>query len=98
MHVTLVHIHVKSGYRDVFIEATGINHVNSIQEAGNLRFDVLQDAENPDRFILYEAYKDADAAAAHKQTSHYLKWRDTVAEMMADPRQGVSYVGLYPQL
>jgi autoinducer 2-degrading protein len=96
MHVTLVHIHVKPEAVAEFIAACRENHENSIQEAGNRRFDVLQDPTEPGRFILYEAYASAEDAAAHKTTAHYLKWRDTVAAMMAEPRQGVNYLGLYP--
>lgn len=95
MQVTVVHVHVKSDRVDDFIAATRDNHLESIQEAGNLRFDVIQQADDSTRFILYEAYIDAAAAAAHKQTAHYLKWRDTVADWMASPRYGVVYQGLY---
>ena len=97
MQVTLVHVYVKSAHIDDFIAATQLNHEASIQEAGNRRFDVLQAPDNPSHFILYEAYASAEAAAAHKKTAHYLVWRDTVAEWMAEPRQGVSYEGLFPQ-
>jgi len=96
MHVTLVHIHVKPEHVAEFIEATRNNHQASVQEPGNLRFDVLQSAEDPTRFVLYEAYRDADAAAAHKQTAHYAAWRDTVTGWMAEPRRGVPYHGLMP--
>ncbi len=97
MHVTLVHVQVKSAHIDDFIAATKLNHEASIQEPGNCRFDVLQSPENCSHFVLYEAYISAEAAAAHKQTAHYLAWRDKVANWMAEPRQGVSYVGLFPQ-
>ncbi len=97
MHVTLVHVQVNPDHIDDFIAATKINHEASIQESGNRRFDVLQSPENPSHFILYEAYASAEAAAAHKETAHYLTWRDTVATWMAEPRQGVRYDGLFPQ-
>jgi len=97
MHVTLVHVQVKTAHIDDFIAATRLNHEASIRESGNRRFDVLQSPENPDHFILYEAYASAEAAAAHKHTAHYLAWRDTVADWMAEPRQGVPYEGLFPQ-
>ena len=97
MHVTLVHIHVKPEHIESFIAATQLNHEASIKEPGNCRFDVLQTPENPAQFILYEAYVNAEAAAAHKETAHYLAWRDTVAEWMAQPRQGIRYNGLFPQ-
>jgi autoinducer 2-degrading protein len=97
MHVTLVHVHVIPGYIDDFIAATRLNHEASVLEQGNRRFDVLQSPENSDQFILYEAYVDAEAAAAHKQTSHYLAWRDAVSDWMAEPRQGIRYDSLFPQ-
>jgi len=97
MHVTLVHVQVKPGHIDDFIAATRLNHEASIRESGNRRFDVLQSPENPGHFILYEAYASAEDAAAHKQTAHYLAWRDTVADWMAEPRQGVRFDGLFPQ-
>lgn len=97
MHVTLVHIQVKSGHIDDFIAATRLNHEASIREAGNRRFDMLQSPENPAQFILYEAYASEEDAAAHKQTAHYLAWRDRVADWMAKPRQGIRYDGLFPK-
>lgn len=97
MHVTLVHVQVKPAHIEDFIAATRLNHEASVLESGNRRFDVLQAPEDPGRFILYEAYISAEAAADHKQTAHYLAWRDTVADWMAEPRQGVRYDGLFPQ-
>ncbi len=79
-----------------FIEATRRNHDGSVQEPGNLRFDVLQSAGDPTRFVLYEAWRDEAAMAAHKETAHYLAWRETVADWMAEPRQGVPCRGLFP--
>jgi autoinducer 2-degrading protein len=96
MFVTLVHVHVRPEHVQDFIEATRRNHEASVQEPGNVRFDVLQSAEDPTRFILYEAYVDEAAAAAHKATAHYVAWRDAVAPWMARPRQGVHYHGLFP--
>lgn len=96
MHTTIVHVHVKTDYMDAFIEACRLNHEASVQEAGNRHFDVLQSTRDPNRFVLYEAYASAEDAAAHKQTDHYLTWRESVADMMAEPRQGVPYNGLYP--
>jgi autoinducer 2-degrading protein len=98
MRVSLVHIHVKPEHVADFIAATRLNHLASVREAGNLRFDVLQSAEDPTRFVLYEAYSSAAQSAAHKQTPHYLRWRDTVAEWMAAPRVGIGYTGLCPDL
>lgn len=96
MHVTLVHVHVKAEHISDFIEATRKNHEASIQEDGNRRFDVLQLRDDPSRFVLYEAYTDQQAAATHKQSPHYLNWRDSVAYWMAEPRQGIGYDGLLP--
>jgi autoinducer 2-degrading protein len=96
MHVTLVEVHVKPDHIDDFIAATRHNHEASIREPGNRRFDVLQSPDDPARFILYEAYAGAADAAAHKQTPHYLSWRDAVADWMAEPRKGMPYNGLFP--
>lgn len=96
MHVTLVNIRVKPEHRDAFIEACRLNHESSIREPGNRRFDVLQSADDDTAFTLYEAYASAEDAAAHKQTAHYARWRDTVADWMAAPRQGVPFRGLFP--
>ncbi|MBK8163916.1 MAG: antibiotic biosynthesis monooxygenase [Gammaproteobacteria bacterium] len=96
MHVTLVHVQVKPECVADFVEATRRNHELSVREAGNRRFDVLQSTEDSTRFVLYEAYASAADAAAHKQTAHYLAWRDAVAGWMAAPRQGVPYRGLFP--
>ncbi|NIP72938.1 MAG: antibiotic biosynthesis monooxygenase [Gammaproteobacteria bacterium] len=96
MHVTLVHVNVKPGHVEDFIAATRANHEASVREPGNLRFDVLRQADDPSRFVLYEAYASEVDAAAHKQSEHYLRWRETVADWMASPRQGVLYEGLLP--
>lgn len=96
MHVTLVHISVKADKINEFVEACRLNHEGSTAEPGNRRFDILQDATDPTHFVLYEAYATEADAAAHKQTAHYFAWRDTVADMMAGPRRGEPFVGLYP--
>ena len=96
MHVTIVHVHVKADNIDAFIEACQQNHEASIKENGNRRFDVLQSTEKPGWFVLYEAYESAEAAAAHKQTEHYARWRDTVADWMEIPRKGLPFTGLFP--
>lgn len=96
MHVTLVNVHVKPEHLDDFIAATRLNHLASIEESGNLRFDVLQDIADPCRFILYEAYTNDAQAAAHKQMPHYLHWHAAVAKWMALPREGMVYHGLCP--
>jgi (4S)-4-hydroxy-5-phosphonooxypentane-2,3-dione isomerase len=94
MNVTLVHVRVRPERVEAFIDATRANHEASIREPGNLRFDVLRAADDPTRFVLYEAYVDA-AAAAHKDTPHYLEWRETVADWMAEPRRGEPFVGIF---
>ncbi len=96
MHVTLVHVWVKAGREEAFIEATRRNHLASVKEPGNRRFDVLEDPAEHGHFLLYEAYASALDAAAHKETGHYLAWRETVADMMARPRQAVPLRGLFP--
>ncbi|NOX42223.1 MAG: antibiotic biosynthesis monooxygenase [Gammaproteobacteria bacterium] len=97
MRTTIVYVHVKEEYITSFIEATRLNHENSVSESGNLRFDILQSPEDFSRFVLYEAYQSDSDAIEHKKTAHYLKWRDTVADWMASPREGVSYNGLFPR-
>lgn len=96
MFVACVYVHVRPEFRDQFIAATIDNARNSIEEPGCLRFDVTQDAENSDYFMLYEVYRDEAAAADHKRTAHYLRWRDTVADWMAEPRRAVIRRGLFP--
>lgn len=97
MIVTIVHIQVKPEHIDDFIRAITKNHHLSVKEQGNLRFDVLQKRDNPTEFAIYEAYENETAMAAHKETSHYMEWRDTVASWMAKPREGVRYNGLVPE-
>jgi len=86
--VTVVNIWVKEDHVEAFIRATKANHFASRAEPGNLRFDVLRDRNDPAHFILYEAYATEEAAAAHKATAHYLKWRAVVEPWMARPREG----------
>lgn len=97
MHVTLVQVRVQPRHIDDFIAASRANHEASVREPGNLRFDVLQSADDPGLFVLYEAYRSAADAAAHKETAHYRTWRDAVAPWMAEPRLGVRYRGLLPE-
>ena len=97
MIVTFVHVWVKENNIDDFIKASVENHNESVKESGNLRFDLLQDAGDSSKFVLYEAYESDEAAAAHKSTPHYLKWKDTVADWMARPREGIKHVILCPQ-
>jgi quinol monooxygenase YgiN len=96
MLVVHVHVQVKPDQVEAFKTATSQNARQSVQEPGIARFDVIQEAEDPTRFVLVEVYRSAEATAAHKETAHYLTWRDTVAEMMAAPRRSVKYANVYP--
>ena len=96
MLIVHVHIHVKPESVQAFRDATIENARNSIQEAGIARFDVMQQTEDPTRFVLVEAYQDEAATRAHKETPHYAKWRDTVAPMMAEMRTSVKFTNLFP--
>ncbi|MFP4017359.1 MAG: antibiotic biosynthesis monooxygenase [Halanaerobiales bacterium] len=97
MVVYVVTVMVKEENIEDFKKATIENHVNTIQEVGNYRFDVLQSKEDPGRFTLYEVYESEDAVAAHKETAHYLKWRETVADWMAAPRNGIKHNVIAPE-
>jgi quinol monooxygenase YgiN len=96
MLVVHVHIHVKPDQVEAFKSATLENARNSVQEPGVARFDVLQQNDDPTRFLLVEAYRTADDPARHKQTPHYAKWRDAVADMMAEPRTSIKYANVFP--
>ncbi|MCU0250572.1 MAG: antibiotic biosynthesis monooxygenase [Vicinamibacterales bacterium] len=96
MHVIHVHVHVRPDAVEVFKAATLINAANSVNEPGVARFDVIQQQDDPTRFVLVEAYRTADAIAAHKETAHYAAWRDAVAPMMAEPRSSTKYANLFP--
>ncbi len=93
---TIVYVKVKEGTAEAFIEATVKNHEASVKENGNRRFDILQNDEDTNCFVLYEAYDSREDAKAHKTTEHYLTWRETVASMMAEPRKGVGYSAVRP--
>ncbi len=97
MIVTTVTVYVKPEHREDFIRATVDNHRNSVKEPGNMRFDFLQCAADPCRFLLYEAYESDEAAVSHKETEHYKKWRDTVGPWMAKPREGVPHRVIVPE-
>lgn len=96
MIATCVYVYVKRHHVDDFIKASTQNHLASVKEPGNFRFDVLQMADDPTCFLLYEAYETETSAAAHKDTIHYKKWRETVADWMDTPRNGVKYNILCP--
>src|ERR1700733_5613231 len=95
----VVHVHVRVNAEAVgdFIEATIENARNSIREPGIARFDVVQQTDDPTRFVLVEVYRDEAATKAHKETAHYLKWRDTVAAMMNGPRTSAKFLKLFPE-
>ncbi len=97
MNIVHVHVHVKPEFVETFKQMTIENASNSVKEPGIARFDVIQQADDPTRFILVEVYRSAEAVAAHKETAHYAKWRDTVMEMMAEPRQGIKYGNVFPE-
>lgn len=96
MIIVHVHVHVKDEFIDSFKEASIENARNSIHEPGIIRFDVVQQADDPTRFVLIEIYRNELAQGEHKQTSHYAQWRDTVSEMMAEPRSSVKYQAIFP--
>jgi (4S)-4-hydroxy-5-phosphonooxypentane-2,3-dione isomerase len=96
MLVVHVHVQVKPECIDVFKKATLANARASIQEPGIARFDVIQQNDDPSRFVLVEVYRNEQAPAQHKETAHYAAWRDAVAGMMAQPRSSVKYANLFP--
>lgn len=96
MNIVQVYVHVKPEYVQEFLKATMENAHNSRKEPGVARFDFLQQVDDPTRFLLTEVYKDDDAPKKHKETSHYLNWRESVEGMMAEPRQGVKYINISP--
>ena len=96
MIIVLVHVHVKPECVAAFHQATLDNALKSVQEPGIARFDVIQQTDDPCRFVLIEVYRTEEAPALHKATAHYLKWRAEVADMMAEPRIGVKYLSCWP--
>lgn len=96
MLIVHVFVQVKPEAVEAFRAATLENARNSVQEPGIARFDVLQQQDDPTRFVLVEVYRDAEAPARHKETAHYARWRDTVAEWMAEPRVGIKYDNVFP--
>jgi quinol monooxygenase YgiN len=97
MHVVHVFVHVKPEFIEAFKTASVDNAGNSIKELGVARFDIIQQQDDPSRFVLLEVYRDAEQSPlAHKQTAHYARWRDTVADMMAEPRYAIKYNNIFP--
>lgn len=97
MFVVCVTIWVKPEHTEPFLAATLANARQTRWEAGNRRFDVLRGVDEPNRFFLYEVYRDEEAFKAHQQAGHYLEWRDAVADWMAQPRQGLKYQSIFPE-
>ena len=96
MVVYCVTVYVKTEHVEDFIAATVENHLETRKEPGNLRFDVLQCADDPSRFFLYEVYRSPEAVQAHKETEHYKRWREQVADWMAKPREGIMHRVIRP--
>jgi (4S)-4-hydroxy-5-phosphonooxypentane-2,3-dione isomerase len=97
MLIVHVQIHVNSESVEDFIEATIENARNSIREPGIARFDVVQQTDDPTRFVLVEVYRDEAATKAHRETAHYAKWRDAVAPMMKEARTRTQFSNLFPE-
>ena len=96
MFIVHVHVHVRPEFVAAFKEATIENARNSAQEPGIARFDVIQQRDDPTRFVLVEVYRSPDDPKEHKKTAHYQTWRDTVADMMAEPRSSIKYDNIFP--
>jgi quinol monooxygenase YgiN len=96
MLIVHVHVHVKPEFVEAFKQATIENARNSVKEPGIARFDVIQQADDPTRFVLVEVYRTVEATNAHKQTAHYARWRDTVTDMLTEPRTSVKFENLFP--
>ncbi len=96
MIIVHVFVHVKPEQVEAFRTASLENARNSVQEPGIARFDVIQQQDDPTRFVLVEVYRTSEDPGRHKETAHYQKWRDTVAEMMAEPRTSIKYTNVFP--
>jgi quinol monooxygenase YgiN len=96
MLVVLVHVHVKPELMEDFRRASLENASKSIKEPGIVRFDVIQQADDPTRFVLVEVYRTPEDPVRHKETSHYQTWRDKVQNMMAEPRKSIKYTNVFP--
>jgi autoinducer 2-degrading protein len=96
MHIVLVHIQVKPEFIDAFKEASLENARNSVKEPGIARFDLIQQTDDPTRFVLVEVYRSLEDAGEHKKTAHYNKWRQLAEPMMAEPRTRKVYANIFP--
>jgi autoinducer 2-degrading protein len=97
MIVNCVFVQVKPDTVSKFIDATVANHLETVKENGNLRFDLIQQADDPCKFMIYEAFVSETGAAEHKNTAHYLKWRNLVSDLMEEPRKGIKYNIIAPK-
>ena len=97
MHIVHVYVHIKPGQVEAFKEASLENARNSIREPGVARFDVIQQTDDPTRFVLVEVYRTPNDTAKHKETVHYNHWREIAEPMMAEPRTRVIYTNIYPE-
>ena len=96
MIVTCVHGHVLPGRIEDFREALRMNYKGTSAEPGNIRFDLLHQSDDPCRFMIYEVFESEEAVRLHKETPHYLRWRDMVEQWMAEPRKGIRYEIIEP--
>jgi autoinducer 2-degrading protein len=96
MFIVHVNVRVKPEFLESFKQATLANARASVQESGVARFDVVQQSDDPTRFVLVEVYRNVEANVAHKETRHYATWRDTVAPMLAEPRRSVKFTNVFP--
>lgn len=96
MHIVHVQIRIKPENLEKFLEATIENAKNSIREEGIMRFDFIQNQDDPYRFVLVEVYRSPADQMAHRETAHYRKWKETVACMMAEPREGIAFANIFP--
>jgi autoinducer 2-degrading protein len=96
LHVVHVHVQVRPDAVEAFRQASVVNASQSLNEPGVARFDLIQQQDDPTRFVLVEAYRTPEAIAAHKDTAHYAVWRDAVALLMAEPRHSTKYLNLFP--
>ncbi len=97
MYVVIVDVNVKPDAIAAFLEATRANALGTRQEPQNVRFDVLRRGDDQNCFVIYEVYQGEGGFSAHQQTAHYLKWRETVAPMMAEPRAAQKYESIFPE-
>ena len=96
MFIVHVFVKVKPQRIEAFKAASLQNARESVKESGVARFDVIQQKDDPTRFVLVEVYRTSDDPARHKETGHYQKWRDTVDDMMAEPRNAIKYTNIFP--